>query len=134
MFCADEFQEILLLCGNGFGSGAQKLLRGLYERAITAHYLHEHPDAAELYIHFSDVHNYRRLHMWREVEKSADPKLEEDFQNAKIKYEEVKEKYQISVCKKCGTKRVNQTWTKLDFVSMAKGVQGRASQSGGQFS
>ena len=37
-FCAEDFQEILLLCENGFGSGAQKLLRGLYERAITTHY------------------------------------------------------------------------------------------------
>src|SRR5580700_2459416 len=39
--CMEDFNEILLLCGNGYGLGALKLLRGMYERAVTAHYLHQ---------------------------------------------------------------------------------------------
>jgi hypothetical protein len=31
--------EILLLSANGYGIGAQKLVRGMYERAVTARYL-----------------------------------------------------------------------------------------------
>ncbi|MHA1402099.1 MAG: hypothetical protein ACTSQE_17265 [Candidatus Heimdallarchaeaceae archaeon] len=30
--CVEDFMEILLLCGNGYGIGGMKLLRGLYER------------------------------------------------------------------------------------------------------
>ncbi len=30
--CVEDFTEILLLCGNGYGMGAMKLLRGMYER------------------------------------------------------------------------------------------------------
>src|ERR1700744_3384062 len=42
----EDFMEILLLCGNGYGIGAQKLLRGQYERVVTAAYVLEHPDKA----------------------------------------------------------------------------------------
>jgi hypothetical protein len=34
--CIEEFNEILLLGGNGYGIGALKILRGMYERAVTA--------------------------------------------------------------------------------------------------
>jgi hypothetical protein len=44
--CAEDFSEILLLCGNGYGIGAEKLLRGMYERAVTATYLSQHPEEA----------------------------------------------------------------------------------------
>ncbi len=39
--------EILLLAGNGYGVGAQKLLRGLYGAAVTARYISQHPEKAE---------------------------------------------------------------------------------------
>jgi Family of unknown function (DUF5677) len=42
--CVEDFMEILLLCGNGYGTGAMKLVRGMYERAVTARYLHLHPE------------------------------------------------------------------------------------------
>ena len=41
--CVEDFNEILLCCGNGAGLAGQKLLRGLYERAVTLRYLHENP-------------------------------------------------------------------------------------------
>ena len=44
--CAEDFSEILLLCGNGYGIGAEKVLRGMYERAVTATYLSQHPEEA----------------------------------------------------------------------------------------
>jgi hypothetical protein len=33
--CVEDFSEILFCCGNAYGHAAQKLLRGLYERAVT---------------------------------------------------------------------------------------------------
>lgn len=44
--CVEDFMEILVLCGNGYGLGGKKLLRGLYERALTAWHLHRHPEEA----------------------------------------------------------------------------------------
>jgi hypothetical protein len=44
--CAEDFMEVLLLCGNGYGIGAMKILRGMYERAVTARYLHANPPSA----------------------------------------------------------------------------------------
>jgi hypothetical protein len=32
----------------------------------------------------------------------------------------VKEKFMVTHCERCGTKRLNHTWNKLDFVAMAK--------------
>ena len=37
--CLKEFEEVCLLCGNGYGAGANKLLRAFYERVITLSYL-----------------------------------------------------------------------------------------------
>jgi hypothetical protein len=46
--CLEEFNEIFLLCGNGYGVAAQRLVLGMYERAVTARYLAEHPEETEL--------------------------------------------------------------------------------------
>jgi hypothetical protein len=35
------------------------------------------------------------------------------------RYEEVKERFMVTDCKQCGTKRLNHTWSKLNFVAMA---------------
>jgi hypothetical protein len=47
--CRQDFFEILLLAGNGYGLGALKLLRGMFERAITARYLASHPAMIDAY-------------------------------------------------------------------------------------
>jgi hypothetical protein len=36
------------------------------------------------------------------------------------RYSEVKEDFMVTDCSRCETKRLNHTWSKLDFVSMAK--------------
>src|ERR1700683_336136 len=50
--CIEDFMELLCLAGNGYGIGAMKLLRGLYERVVTAAYLAKNPDEAELFLDF----------------------------------------------------------------------------------
>ena len=42
--CSEDFFEVLLCCGNGYGAAALKLVRTLYERAVTLAYLHKNPD------------------------------------------------------------------------------------------
>ena len=47
--CAEDFRAILILAGNGNGVAALKLLRPMYERALTAQYLSAHPEKAEAF-------------------------------------------------------------------------------------
>src|SRR5215510_3286292 len=42
--CIEDFEQALNLCGNGFGIGAMQMLRGMYERQVTAAYLAKYPD------------------------------------------------------------------------------------------
>jgi hypothetical protein len=46
--CWEDFQEILLLSGNGYGIGASKVLRSLYEHAVAAQHVAKHPEAASV--------------------------------------------------------------------------------------
>src|SRR6185437_9268064 len=59
--CLKEFEEIVLLSGNGYGSGANKLLRALYERVITLSYLAKHRDKVQQFVDYSDVHWHKLL-------------------------------------------------------------------------
>lgn len=59
--CWQDFIEIALLCGNGYGIGAAKLLRGLYEHAVTGHHLAKHPQNAPLFDEYLHVQNKKFL-------------------------------------------------------------------------
>src|SRR5262245_29763237 len=48
--CIDDFGEITVLAGNGRGIGALKILRGMYERVVTAFYLAKVPAEARNFI------------------------------------------------------------------------------------
>ena len=43
---SDDFGELLVLVGNGYGIGALKVLRGMYERMVTAAFLAKNPSEA----------------------------------------------------------------------------------------
>lgn len=65
--CGEDFNEILLLCGNAYGLAAQKLLRGLYERAVTARYISMHPEKAIEFIEFGKINMYKLIAPIRET-------------------------------------------------------------------
>ncbi len=114
--CVEDFMEILLLCGNAYGFGAMKILRGMYERAVTARYLHLHPEEAEDFVDFYWVGQHR---LSEAIRKSFDKDvLGEKKADVEKQYEAVRERFMVA-CPKCGHERVNHTWSKLDFVSMA---------------
>jgi hypothetical protein len=50
--CCEDFFEVLLCCGNGYGVAALKLLSTLYERGVT---LHEHPEELDAFVDFYHV-------------------------------------------------------------------------------
>jgi hypothetical protein len=116
--CAEDFSEILLLCGNGYGIGAEKLLRGMYERAVTATYLHDNPSEVDNFLEYHKISAYKLMNAT--IETLGDPFSLEQKREIEVDFEDAKPLFMITSCAKCGEKRLNHTWTKLDFVSMAK--------------
>jgi hypothetical protein len=117
--CVEEFSEVLLLCGNGYGVAALRLIRGMYERTVTARYLHSNPIEVDDFYDFHWVSQHRLMKALQEtfgpeiLDKKTSAEVEERFQL-------LKDRFSITSCKKCKTKRLNHTWSKIDFVSMAK--------------
>lgn len=121
--CVEDFNEIFLLCGNGYGIGGLKILRGLYERAVTLGYIAEHPNEAE---QFLDYHHIHQGKMIIHAEKNFDIKNQidpNDYCTIKDNYKKYKEKYQQTSCKECRTTRTMFSWSKLDTAAMANKVQ-----------
>ncbi|MBZ5598435.1 MAG: DUF5677 domain-containing protein [Acidobacteriia bacterium] len=124
--CCEDFFEVGLCCGNGYGAAAMKLVRSLYERAVTLRYLHEHPEELT---DFWDYHHVSSYKLMVPVDETLGTKTVPEEMRAKLKtdFERVKERFMVTACDECGTKRLNHTWSKLDFVSMSKktGVIGK---------
>jgi len=115
----EEFMEILLLCANGYGIGAQKLIRGMYERAVTARYLFKHPDETGNYLAFHRVTDHKLM---LAIQSSMNPGgfSGEQIERIKREFDSVKERFIVTDCKTCRTTRLNHTWSKTDIVSMAR--------------
>jgi len=116
----EDFMEITLVCYHGYGVAASKLVRSMYEYAVTLRYLHEHPEEAETFLAYHLVQQDKLIN--RLIETFGDRILPADvIAEARRKAAEVKEDFMIPVCKHPGAKmRLNHTWNKLDFVAMAK--------------
>jgi hypothetical protein len=117
--CVEEFNEILVLTGNGYGIGALKLLRGMYERSVTAHYLHLHPELIDDFLEYYWVAQRKEVKAIVDNFGSSvlDPGLVKEIEE---NFARVRGRFTVVDCAKCGTTRLNHTWSKLDVVSMAK--------------
>lgn len=118
----DDFFEIIVLAANGWGVGALKIMRGMYERAVTDAYIGNNPEASRA---FADNVWTHRSKVWHRLKKT-NPKLaaenaadiEEIEKEAKL----VQERKNESICKKCGRLKEINSWTALDLFSMAEAV------------
>lgn len=116
--CVEDFEEILLLCVHGYSGGASVLLRSMYERAVTASFIHQNTDAVANFIEYDWV---RRRKLLRAIEAMPDApaELTENVEELEAQYQRVRERFLVTDCAKCGTRRLNHTWSKTDFVTMA---------------
>lgn len=105
--CAEDFIEVLLVCGNGYGQAGLKLLRCLYEHTVTLRYLHEHPNEAGLFMNFHHVQQHKLMRNILDT-FGKDAVHREVVAEVEQKYAQVKAVFR------------NNTWNGLDFVSMAK--------------
>ncbi|MGA7239896.1 MAG: DUF5677 domain-containing protein [Bryobacteraceae bacterium] len=118
--CLREFEEILLLAGNGFGTGATKLMRSFYERTVTLSYLASEPGQIERFIGYSAIHWHQMLveaeeiHLQFTISAAARQKIVDDYETAKSAYKDEK-------CPTC-KRRPQMSWTKTAMKEMASKV------------
>jgi len=120
--CVEDFTEILLVVGNGYGVAAMKLLRSFYEHTITLHYLSEHPDEIQKFANFYHVQNYKLMKSVAKTFEGIFAYPPEKLEKARQKSKEVEKQFMVKTCREkgctCTHEHVNHTWSKLDFVSM----------------
>jgi hypothetical protein len=92
----------------------------MYEHTVTLRYLCEHPEEISTFIDYYLIQNDKLI--CRLIETFGDQILPaETVAEARRKAAEVKEDFMIPVCDHPDAKmRLNHTWSKLDFVAMAK--------------
>jgi len=118
---AEDFMELFLMAVNGYGFGAMKLLRSMYEHTVTLKYLHDNPDELQAFFEFDGVQQHKLIKQI--IDTFGEGALSRETVAATERdYAEVKDKFLVKSCKskECSEQRVGPTWSKLDFVSMAK--------------
>lgn len=120
--CFEELMEVLTLCGNGYGIGGLKLVRTMYENAVTARYLHLRPDEVDKFMNYFFVASKKLIDaVERETGEPTSPELRAQ---ADREYERVKQQYEVELCSNCKRRGMNFRWSKLDFVAMATKTKG----------
>jgi hypothetical protein len=87
---------------------------------VTLKYLHDHPEELEAFRDFDRVQQYKLMKPI--LETFGDGVATDIVEDTNRRYAEVKSKFMVKSCKSktCDERRVAHTWSKLDFVSMAK--------------
>jgi hypothetical protein len=116
----EDFMEIVLLCGNGYGVGALEILRGLYERAVTAAYLAKYPKEVDSFLDYHQVQMGKLLIHTAELFDVRKLFSKEKLTEIRERYDQAKQHFQEPLCNKCGTTRTQFSWSKLDVGAMAK--------------
>ena len=116
--CCEDLMEIMLLAGNGYGVGAQKILRGMYERAVTMIHLSQNPEEVDAFWNFHWIQQHKLVEA---IKRTFGPAQlpQHIMTSVEEQYGAVKEQYRITACEACQTTRINHTWSKYDIVSMA---------------
>ena len=124
--CLQDYLEIIFLGVNGYGTGAFKLLRGLYERGVTAAYLILFPEKAVRFQQYTAIHSHKAVQRAQKITPQALIEMLSEYgltiDQFRDEYEKAKPNFQETVCQKCGTRRVAHTWD-VDFTSMVEIVK-----------
>lgn len=111
-----SMSDILILVGNGRGTGAMKVARSMFEVAVVAEYLVKHPDKVDLYLDFAHVIGWRYLQL---LDRISHAQISSDLmREAEAQYNRVKGKFE-----KDG--RVRNNWSDKSLRRLADDI-GRA--------
>jgi|HubBroStandDraft_4_1064222.scaffolds.fasta_scaffold186174_1 hypothetical protein len=123
--CREDFIEIVFLASNGYGGGAFKLFRGLYERALTLAYLVKYPDKIDRFVNFAAIQDHRTMEgafLSGVTEEQFDQAMSPDTVAAvRERYKQYKPDFQITDCKVCKTTRTAVSWD-LDVAAMVRNL------------
>lgn len=122
--CREDFLEIVFLAVHGFSTGATKLLRGLYERAVTHAYIIQHPEKVMQFIRFGAIQEYRVMKGALEAgvsEKDFNERMTPENSIEKIteRRNQVKEEFKVKECDVCGME-APPSWDKQSIGAMAR--------------
>ena len=119
-----DFVEVVFLAINGYGSGATKILRSLYERAVTIQYLINNPEKIDRFLQFAAIQEKRAMEaaLKQIPEAQIDASLGPGNTVAEIRkrYEQYKGTFKATACSVCGVK-TPPSWD-VDLVSMVQRV------------
>jgi hypothetical protein len=122
--CAEDFQQALVLCGNGFGIGALQVIRGMYERLVTAAFLINQPDKVDDFIDYHFVQRRKGLNILREIYDGDElakliPQERQDV--IQREYEEVTREGRFSepVCKHTDKRKPLSSWINIAMPGLA---------------
>lgn len=118
---ADDFGEILILAGNGRGFGAYKIVRGMYERIVTAFYIEKNPSEARSFAEFSAVTKLNYLKRTFEANPETRNRFSDEFM-ATIERDAAaaQAKRKQSICSKCRQPLTREAWTRVSLDVMAR--------------
>jgi hypothetical protein len=122
----DDFSELLTLASNGYGIGALKTLRGMYERIVTSAYVALFPEVSRALIDSTWTHQWK---VWRRA-TALRPALastvdENEIEMLRERAEAAKARHNESFCKHCGQLVQVHAWTNVDLDTMAQKVDSR---------
>jgi len=117
----DDFSELLTLASNGWGNGAMKTLRGMYERVVTSAYVALFPEVSRALVDSTWTQQWKvwkravalRPDIANEASQEAIEELQQRAAEAQARHEE-------SICKKCNQLIQVHAWTKVDLETMGK--------------
>jgi uncharacterized protein DUF5677 len=111
--CVEDFSEIFVLAGNDHGVGALKILRGMYERAVTSAYILANPDQADDFLEYDKVHKHKAYMHAKKLGKYGPNLSDETIKRIEDDYEAVKSRFARG-------SSVRGSWTALAVVPWAE--------------
>ena len=115
---ADDFYDVVLLATHGYGIGAQKMLRPLYERVVTALYLIAHPTEVQ------DFNDYADIDAWHVLTSAKRVGVDPVSVMGQERYDQVEKAYKEAETRftRPGSKRARPSWAQKDLAQRAAQV------------
>jgi hypothetical protein len=118
---ADDLGEVLILAGNGRGIGAYKILRGMYERIVTAAFIAKNPSEARIFLSHSFIEREKLWNRLKEILPGIkDERTPEQIKEFEDECKEAKAKLKASICNKCKQPIAQEQWTRVSLDTMAE--------------
>lgn len=122
--CREDYLEIAFMAVHGFSVATTKLLRGLYERAVTHAYIIKNPEKVMKFILFGAIQEYKVMKGALETgitEEAFDKTMPAEYSIASIteRRNKAMEDFKVKKCETCGEKPM-VSWDDANINGMAK--------------